>query len=319
MGSRPGASKGGLARLVIQTGAQQISSLPAEDAFWKTAEVTELCQECDAALGASAGAPCFQDTRTDMVARQMTDAVRAHIAAEPDVVRNPPEWHVARPAPPLCADVRVLCIVVRTAGDGQRLQAPAVLYGTHEADSGGDVWDALSGDELGSGSDFSFNGGASKIVQRIKDAAAADNPGATLEKMCRSYEIVELEGAEPEAFREAAAAFAAGLQHRKCEARPAFARALGLAARAVQGSAESLLVIAGAVAERGAQRDAIVAGAQPDAAARDHMSTAADLVLRLPVGVLSALCELQCTTSVAILPGTKVALCAIPSAPYKPQ
>ena len=142
------------------------------------------------------------------------------------------------------------------------LQAPSLAHDTQVADMHEDLWDVASSDGLGSGSDASFTAGAPKVVQRITHALAADTPAGAINKMCRSYDIVELEGAEPELFREGAAAMVAGLEHRDRAARPAFARALALAAKAVQGSPERLIEVASAVVGTGALHDSLVAGAQ---------------------------------------------------------
>jgi hypothetical protein len=103
-------------------------------------------------------------------------------------------------------------------------------------------WDM---EELGSDDESlaSYGGARTTVVQRLKRVAALENPAPAVDKMCRSYEIVEIEGSDPESFQEGVAVLAAGLLHTAQTIRTAFGRALRLVCAAIRCNAAALLTV----------------------------------------------------------------------------
>ena len=80
------ASGDELARLAIQTGAEHISYLTSDAAFWNTKEVVAALRDCNAALSGSPDGPRSHDA--SRVADQLVNAVRASITPESFSVRS---------------------------------------------------------------------------------------------------------------------------------------------------------------------------------------------------------------------------------------
>jgi hypothetical protein len=92
------------------------------------------------------------------------------------------------------------------------------------------------------GSVASFGGGPAMVLKHLKHAAALENPAPMLDKMCRSYEIVELSGADPAVLKESVAILVAGLLHKTEAIKLASFRALNLLCEAVRFNAAALLI-----------------------------------------------------------------------------
>lgn len=85
------------------------------------------------------------------------------------------------------------------------------------------------------GSDDSFGAvGPEAVVAKLQGLAALSDPVPSLEKMCSTYELVELEGAHPELFQQGVACLAAGLAAEAVATRQAYSEALLLTIKAMQ-------------------------------------------------------------------------------------
>ena len=85
--------------------------------------------------------------------------------------------------------------------------------------------------------------GPQALVDKLKKLSSSDSAAQAISMLTRSYEILELEAAQPELFQEGAALLAAGLLHQQPEAPAAYAQALQLVLEAVRTSEEALLDI----------------------------------------------------------------------------
>ena len=92
------------------------------------------------------------------------------------------------------------------------------------------------------GSDDSFaNVGPDEVVAKLQALQHATDPVPGLKKLCSSYEILELEGAEQDLFRQGIASLVVCLRADNAVTRAAYKEALLLVLRAMQGSEDACL------------------------------------------------------------------------------
>jgi hypothetical protein len=92
------------------------------------------------------------------------------------------------------------------------------------------------------GLDESFGaGGPETVVNKLRALQNCDDPVPGLLKLCRSYELLELEGAQGDLFGEGIRLLACGLSHDAASARKAYSDALSLTCQAMQNNEDALL------------------------------------------------------------------------------
>lgn len=92
------------------------------------------------------------------------------------------------------------------------------------------------------GSDESFGaGGPEAVVNKLRALQQSDDPVPGLLKLCHSYELLDLEGAQRDLFGEGIRLLACGLSLKAASARQAYSDALSLTCKAMQNSEDALL------------------------------------------------------------------------------
>jgi hypothetical protein len=118
--------------------------------------------------------------------------------------------------------------------------------------------DNASGSE--SGASFSMPG-PSALVNKLATLSQRSDPAGALNKLSQSYELLELESAQPVLFRQGMQYLAAGLVHTCVEVQEAHLKALALVCNAVEANEDYLMIMLGCVLDLEAAHSPCAAGA----------------------------------------------------------
>ena len=110
------------------------------------------------------------------------------------------------------------------------------------------------------GSDASFGmGGPNALIKKLEELGNSQDPTHSLNRLTQSYELLELEAAQPDSFRQGAQLLSCGLLHPLPAAAQAYSQAFSLVTEAVQSREDALFDMLNCVLDLGSN-DAKVAG-----------------------------------------------------------